>query len=278
MSVIVDKQISYTFTSNPATGAQNIQNNGASFSVSMNTPIRIPAGTLECTLETIQAAIWYTTPNIAAAYGNNLLSFSYNGTLYNLTITDGLYGVKDLNAIISRLLANSGLPSNLFLITGDDSTQRTIITYTLSGVQIDFTIANSIRTVLGFNSRLSPATVSVAGQSDFSDNTAVFNRINSFFIRSSMVTGGLLLNNVGSSIIAAVPISAVPGSQINYSPTIPIPVDASNLPGVSLQSIRFDLLDQDLRYVNTVGEYYSVTIVIKYKLLLTDKNLPLIPN
>jgi hypothetical protein len=280
MSVIIEKQICYAFSSNTATGAQNIQNNGASFSVALNSPIYIPKGTVDCTVEVLQAAVWNTSPNIAAEFGNNQLRFSYAEVLYYFVIPDGLYGLKDLNATISRLLANAGLPSNLFLLSGDDSTQKTIITYTVAGVLIYFNVANSIRTVLGFDARLSPAgeNSSVAGQNDTSDTPAMFNRINSFFVRSSMVNNGLPLNNVGSGIIAAIPITAKPGSQINYNPTNPIAVDANNLPGNTLQFISFDLLDQDLRFVNTVGEYYSITLAIKYKLLLTTENLPMVPN
>ena len=279
MSVIVDKQLSYTFSSNTSTGAQNIQNNGASFSVALNSPIYIPKGTVDCTVEVLQAAVWNTSPNIAVEFGNYRLSFSYNETVYGFVIPDGLYSLTDLNTTISRLLANAGLASNLFILSGDQSTQKTVITYSVSGVRIDFTNPDSIRTVLGFDARLSPVGgISAAGQSDFSDNTAVFNRINSFFVRSSMVNNGLPLNNVGSGIIAAIPITAAPGSQINYAPTIPIAVDASNLPGTTLQFISFDLLDQELRYVNTVGEDWSITLAIKYKILLTIESLPMVPN
>jgi len=279
MSVIVDKQLSYTFSSNTSTGATNIQNNGASFSVALNSPIYIPKGTVDCTVEVLQAAVWNTSPNIAAEFGNNRIRFGCNEVGYTFVIPDGLYSLTDLNTTISRLLANAGLPSNLFLLSGDQSTQKTVITYSFDGVQIDFDIINSIRTVLGFDARLSPAGgSSVDGQSDFSDNTAVFNRINSFFVRSSMVNNGLPLNNVGSGIIAAVPITAAPGSQINYAPNIPIAVDASNVPGTTLQFISFDLLDQDLRYVNTVGEDWSITLAIKFKILLTTEDLPMVPN
>jgi hypothetical protein len=93
-----------------------------------------------------------------------------------------------------------------------------------------------------------------------------------------MVNNGLPLNNVGSGIIASIPITSSPGSQINYSPTVPIPVDASNLPGTTLQFITFDLLDQDLCYVNTVNEDWSITLSIKFKILLTTESLPLVPN
>jgi hypothetical protein len=227
----------------------------------------------------LQAAVWNTSPNIAAGFDNNHLSFTYAEIRHDFIIPDGLYSLTDLNTTISRMLANNYLPSNLFLLSGDQSTQKTVITYTAEGVRIDFDVPNSIRTVLGFNDRQSPpAGDSVAGQSDFSDTTAVFNRINSLFVRSSMVNNGLPLNNVGTGIIAAIPISAPPGSQINYTPSNPIPVDANNLIGNSLQVINFDLLDQDLRFVSTVGDYWSITLAIKYKILLTADNLPMLPS
>jgi hypothetical protein len=156
MSVIVDKQLSYTFSSNTSTGAQNVQNDGASFSVALNSPIYIPKGTVDCTIEVIQASVWNVSPNIAAEFGNNLLNFTYNEVPYEFVIPDGLYSLTDLNTTISRLLANAFLPGNLFLLSGDQSTQETVITYTVAGVRVDFTINDSIRTVLGFDARLSP--------------------------------------------------------------------------------------------------------------------------
>ena len=88
MSVIVDKQLCYTFSSNTSTGATNIQNNGASFSVALNSPIYIPRGTVDCTVEVLQAAVWNTSPNIAAEFGNNLLRFIYNAVVYDFIIPD----------------------------------------------------------------------------------------------------------------------------------------------------------------------------------------------
>lgn len=58
MSVIVDKQLCYTFSSNTSTGAQHIQNNGASFSVALNSPIYIPKGTVDCTIDKYRGRVW----------------------------------------------------------------------------------------------------------------------------------------------------------------------------------------------------------------------------
>lgn len=268
-SVIVDKQLSFSFSSNPATGALNVRNDGSSFSVALDTAIRIPKDAVDCTLDVIQASLWYTMPNIAQSFGNNTLYFTYNGNAYVFAIPDGLYSLSDLNSAISRHLSNIGLPSNLFIISGDSSTQKTIITYTIAGVRIDFNSPNNIRTVLGFNARLSPVNANaVAGQSEYSDTQAKFNRINSFLVRSSLVNHGLPINNTGAGIIASIPITSSPGAQINYQPNISITINAANIPESPIQFINFDLLDQDLRSVNTLGEYWSITVQIKYKIIL----------
>jgi len=99
---------------------------------------------------------------------------------------------------------------------------------------IDFTQANTIRTILGFNSQLVPAAPStVVGENYESSVEAVFNRINFFYIRSSLVNNGLPINGVSGNIISQIPITAPPGSQINYSPQNVIAIEARNLIGVT---------------------------------------------
>ncbi len=277
-SVIVDKVQSYVFSSNPAIGAINKSLDGSSFSVALNNPISVPTGTVSCTLDAIAASIWNVSPNISAAFGNNKFYFSQAGTPYVVTITDGLYSLPQLNAFLGRFFVNNGLQKNLITFTGDESTQKSIITFNFVGTQIDFTQANTIRTILGFNSQILPLVPSVIQGENYTSNTiAVFNRINSFFITSSLVNSGLPLNGTPGNIIAQIPITASPGSQINYQPQNVIEVSGRNLIGNSVQYVTFTLLDDQLRPVNTLGEYWSVTIHIHAKLLLSTTNLPLLP-
>lgn len=279
-SLLIPKVSSYTFSSDPAVGAINVRNNGSSFSVNLNRAIAIPRGSVDCTVDVIQANIWYVMPNISAALGNNNFYFSSAVTLpgaYHIVVPDGLYSMNDLNNTLQRDFANLGFASNIMVFTGDDPTQRSVITYTIAGLQVDFTQANTIRTILGFDSRLSPAIASTAGESDTSDTTATFNGINSFYVRSSLISSdGLPINNTGTGIIAAVPISAEPGTQIVYQPQVPIDVDARNLIGSSVQYITFDLLDDQLRPVNTLGESWSITMHIHYSILMTTERVPLL--
>ena len=267
MSVIIKKTTTLSFSSNSSFGANNVRNSGSTFDVALHNPIKIPANAVDCDMFLTQASIWNTSPNISAAYRNNKFYLKKDSNNYTFTIPDGLYSLTDLSATLSRLFVNAGLPTNTVVLSGDLSTQRTVLTYPLAGVQVDFTQNNSVRDVLGFNSRLSPAAVSTPGLSDNSDNIAKFNRINSYFIRSSMLENGMTINNYGGGLIGNVLITEKPGSQINYQPVNPIPINAENLIGKSIRNISFDLLDDSFRNVDTNGELWSFTVSIKYKIL-----------
>jgi len=204
--------------------------------------------------------------------------FSHLGTPYVIAIDTGLYSLAQLNGVLGRFFVNNSLPKNLIVFSGNDATQKTIVTFNYVGTQIDFTQANTIRTILGFNSQLVPAAPStVVGENYESSVEAVFNRINFFYIRSSLVNNGLPINGVSGNIISQIPITAPPGSQINYSPQNVIAIEARNLIGKTIQQIRFELLDDQLRPVNTLSEYWSITLHIHSQLLLSTLTLPLIP-
>ena len=279
-SVLIPKVTSYAFSSDPAAGAKNLHNKGSSFSVALNKAISIPVGAMNCSVDVIQANIWFVTPNISADLGNNKFYFNSavtNPGAYLITIPDGLYSLDDLNATLSREFANLGFAANIILLSPDGPTSKSIITYTIAGLDVNFTQANTIRTILGFNSRVSPVTPpSIAGESETSDNPAAFNQINSFYIRSSLIAAdGLPINNIAAGIIAAVPITAVPGDQIVYQPQSPIDIDATSIIGRPIQSISFDLVDDQFRPVNTVGEFWSIILHIHYSILISTEKVPL---
>lgn len=277
-SVIFEKTQSFVFSSNPALGAINISPDGSEFTVAMDSPIVVPHGVIDCTIDVIAASIWNVSPNISAAFGNNKFYFSYLGVPYVVTIADGLYSLPQLNAYLGRFFVNNGMQKNLIVFTGDDSTQKSVITFNFVNTQIDFTQPNTIRTILGFNSSLVPPVPStVQGENYTSQNIAVFNRINFFYVKSNLVNSGLPLNGTPGNIIAQIPITASPGSQINYSPQNVISIAARNLIGNTFQAVRMTLLDDQLRAVNTLGEYWSITLHIHMQYLLSTTNLPILP-
>jgi len=127
---------------------------GSMFSVSLSSPLRIPRDAVDVKMGVIQAAIWNTSPNIAASFGNNNFTFTTSvapaGT-HSITIPDGLYSVAALDSYLSSQFVNLGYPSNLITIGGNDATGQSTLTFLTNGDSVDFTVATSVASLMGFN-------------------------------------------------------------------------------------------------------------------------------
>jgi hypothetical protein len=275
MSVIVNKSITLTFTNNPALGATQISADGSQFSVSLDNPINIPKSAVSCTGEIISASVWYVQPNISTTLKNNNFTYIYNGDTYEVLIPDGLYSLDQLSSYISKKFLETGFDPSLITITGDDATQRTVLTFSQPNLYVNFDVTNSIRTVLGFNEEIVPSSPQAANYFQYSDTEAKFNSINNFYIRSNF-TDGIAINNTNFGILTTVPIPTTNsvGRQIQYQPNRPIIVNMPELVGKPLRNLTFQLIDDQLRPCPTLGEFYSFTLQINYSILLTDKDVP----
>jgi hypothetical protein len=196
---------------------------------------------------------------------------------FTVALPDGLYSLDALASYLSTQFQNNGHPPNVVSFSGSDATQSAVLTFSTAGDSIDFTVAGSVGPLLGWPA---PGVVVVAPVNDysaFSPQPAAFNRVNSYIIRSDLVTGGIQLNGSSRSIVAAVPINVRPGSQINFAPAEPSFFDASELIGNPRQALSFELLDQSLRPTPTAGEFWSVTLILKYGVLLSSLPVPMRP-
>lgn len=278
MSVIIKRQAPFFFSSDVSTGAINVSQNGSVFSVILDNPISIPNAAVNCEVGIVDAQVWYVNPNISAELKNNIFEFTTTAApagTYTITLSDGLYSLAELNSAISNAIINLGLPASLFIFSGDDATQSTVITILTSGDSIDFTVANSLKTVLGFASAV--YTAPSANYNLYSPNSAAFNADNSYLISSDITPVGIPVNSKSFGTLVNIPITAVPGSQILYMPANIVWSDASNLIGQNKQFLNFRLTNQSLTPVNTVGETWQFTLVIRWQILLTDKSVPLRP-
>lgn len=264
--VRVEKQFTAFFNSDPRSGSTPVGTLGNAFEVQLNNAINIPRDALNCTLEVVQAQIWNTSPNISSAIGNNVITFTYNGTPYTFTIPDGLYGIAELNSSLLLFFQaqNPPLPDNLFQLTANESTQKVIITFGDSGCQITFG-SNSPYEVLGFNQGdiVPPVPSSNPPQNIIAPNVAGFNRINTYYIKTNLISGGIPQNIFSTGIIAQVPITSSVGDLIIYQPFNPMKSDATELIGNSKQRFAFSLVDQLERNVEVI-EPFNLSILIRY--------------
>jgi hypothetical protein len=254
---------SYFFSSSPSAGAESITPDGSGFSVSFQQPLTIPKGASMCEIGVSTAPIWNTSYNVSSEFLNNHLSVTHLGTTYDILLADGLYSLDGLNSYIQRALTNLGLPSTLFLLTGDTASQRAVITIDTAGDSVNFEQPLSVCALLGFNPV--KITAATAKQHIYSQNQAQLNRTNMYLLLSDLVTNGLPVNARGRGVIGVIPIVAATGSQDNYMPTNILWADCSELIGNSRMNVRFQLVNQSLQATPTSGESYSFTIMLRWE-------------
>lgn len=272
---LIEKQFSAFFNSSVSSGSVKIGNLGNRFQVQLETPFAIPSDSIYASLEVVSTKVWNVSPNISALIGNNKLYFTYAGYNFTIQFPDGLYGIDELNKHLSIYFNDSViLPNDLFLFSENPSTQKVSIQINYLGVMINFQFPNSCIDVLGFYTTHDPindiftSTIVldsvVAGASFVAPNQARFNRIVNYYITSNLLSDGIPINSKSMGIIAEIPINVGVGSLVNYLPTNPLKIDCSDLIGQSKQLVSFALLDQEGRDVETSGEDFSLTIVIRY--------------
>lgn len=266
--VLVHDTKAFIFSSRGSDEVQPLNDIGSSFRVTRRDPIKIEEDCEKITLEVNMASIWNSSPNISDVNGNNHFVIEYNGEKQDIVIVNGLYGVSELNGYLQQKIKELGFPEDLLILTGDSSTQKTIISFKYDNTII-YWDANSCWEIIGFEQ--GTTTTADADNSVYGDLVAEFNRISSYYITSNLVTDGIPVNNLNPGIIATIPITEKPGSLMTFEPINPVSCSATKLKQ-GMQTIEFTLYDQLLRPV-IMPEIWLFSVVIKYSYFKRDKTL-----
>lgn len=253
--------------------ATNVSALGSEFTTVLDKEITFPRNTVQASVYLDRLVTTYTYPNITEP--NNHLYIDDNGVFYDVVIPKGLYNLTALNSAIVRVLTSLGGDPNTLKLVGDTSRQIVIIQYLKTGVQVDFTQPDTIRDILGFNSRFSPPAPSAAvNETDDGDTVAQFNKIKYLLLECpSLVKYGYSLDSTSSTpILAQIPITVAPSKQLIYEPTsTPDKIDVIDVVFGEIQDLSFRLLDQDRNPVDTNNDSFSVKIVFEYKVQVSDR-------
>ena len=191
--------------------------------------------------------------------------------LFDIPIPSGLYNVQELNKALQRgigLISHDGVrfSTRSIQISGNQATQRVILILS-TGITYEqsTTLPNNISGILGYIDQ--DRVISHQLDNDYfeADGVAQLTRINAFYIHADMVLEGLTINNGYDSVLAEVQISEPPGSLITYRPYNPFRLNGNHLKYGSRQLLTFYLTDERNRPVDTNGEAFSFSIVVKYK-------------
>lgn len=258
---MITRSINLLASSDTDAGAENVSSDGSQFSITLSNPIQIPRNAINPRVSVEKATIWWTILNIEEGV-NDTFYVNHSSTDYTVTIEPGLYDITGLNTALTRGLNNEEFTSTITL-TGDNNTQKSILTIADTAVTVDFTQSDTFRELLGFDSQTIVSTV--ADESFTSDNVANFSSIGSFLIHSDLTDKGIIINNRYSQAVAQVLIDVSPGSQIVYEPYRPSTTAAKMLAGSLKQNIRFWLTDQNGNAVNTNEESWTALMRIQYE-------------
>lgn len=269
--MMVPHEISIIASSDPNNGAINRSADGSQFEIQLEDALQIPAEAVNITIDVEESTIWWSVPNIITGVNDMIYITAPRAsddalTVYNIQVPQGLYDLSGLNQAVLRELENDGAktnPSPVINLNPDDATQKVELRYNYIGVEIDFTLGDTFRDILGFNSQVVGPFIT-APINTLADNTAAFNTVNYFLIHSDLTNRGIRFNNTYSQTIAQVLIDVPPGSQIVSKPFNPARINARELGGAKRTNIRFWLTDDSQRAVNTNNEYYTCRVAIKY--------------
>lgn len=200
----------------------------------------------------VNANLWYSWYNIAAAFNNNTLSYSYNAGVdwVVITIPDGNYQLTDIDAEIKRQMKanthfNNADPDNpRYYITfaANFSTQKCRIELSNS-YQVD--LDASIADLLGFAAGI------ITSTTEGPDIVDITRGINTLSIKCSLV-GQSYNNEVAGDILFQFVPDTQPGGNIALEPNerLYIPIRPTH----EIHTIRMKIEDQLNRRVDFNGE------------------------
>lgn len=256
----------YQFTNSGSTyHADNVSKNR--FTIQLSRPIAVPHHAKNVMMKCLYASIWNTSPNITTTQTFHIEKTN-SATTYNITVPVGLYGVQDIQDLLSRGLESHGLSDDYIELIPNYATQKVIFVFKDTSTVIlfddnQYQDTSQLRTLLGFSAREVGPVSAAYGQVE-GDSVAQFNQINSFHVGTSLLNGGgIRINDNESSTAAIIPINNAPGSQILFSPFNPISLSADHLIGNMISTVKFWITDEKQRDV-IMNEPFEILFSITF--------------
>ena len=228
---------------------------GSSLSAVLNPEISASAG---CHFDIAFGSIetYYSFPNLDDTNNRILVSSKRWKGWKTFVIGKGCYSVPDINKALQLLFKQEG-GENVVQFYPYYNTLRCRMVVA-AGAKVDVRIDNSLRTVLGFGSRLYIA----SGLKEAiyrSPNVVNIMKVNSILVHCDLV-GSSYLNGSRRPIIYSFFPDAEPGSKIIERPSqyIYLPVDSAVIRGVNVW-----LTDQSLNPIDLRGEELTCKLFLR---------------
>lgn len=200
---------------------------------------------------------YYSFPNIDTTNNNFRYSPDKGTTWVNIDIPEGSYEITAINLYIQQTMKDKGhfdSANDKYYITieTNNSTLKSVLQIG-PNYKVDFTSANSIRTVLGFNSQ--------TYSEGYNESENIVNILNVSSLRvTSDVIGSSYTNGETENIIYSFFPNVGPGYKIIQEPRnlIYLPVILK-----TISEMETKLLDQNRKLINLRGEQLSIRFHIR---------------
>ena len=200
---------------------------------------------------------YYSFPNIDST--NNIFRYSADsGVTWNvIAVPEGSYELANINSyIVERMKLNNHYDvindSPHISFEANTNTLKTVLNIN-AGYQVDFTIANSLRTVLGFDSQIFTQ--------GYYESTNIVNimSINSILINLDIINGSYVNGERTTTIYSFFP-DVSPGYKIIEAPVnlVYLPLNTNKI-----ETITMTVTDQKGNLLNTRGEVITARFHIR---------------
>ena len=235
-----------------------ISNNKTDFVTRFNPPLQLKKGK-QYEMALLNLETYYSFPNIDST--NNNFKYSPDGgdNWFTVTVPEGSYEIRDIDAAIKQQMkTNNHYDSQddeyYVSIAANSSTLKTILTLD-NNYQVDFTLNNSMRHLLGFNSAIYTAR--------YQESESVVNivSINSILVNIDIISGSYVNGRMQPVIYSFFP-TVSPGYKIVERPPhlkyLPVTLE-------TITNLRTYITDQDGNLLNLHGEVVTIRLDIRQK-------------
>jgi len=207
----------------------------------------------------ISLETYNSIPNISS--DNNIFKYSNNNgsTWKIITLPTGAYEIEAINnEILRNMIINGDSGEDTFYINIDAniSTQSSIVNITNTNYRVDFSVTNSIGSMLGFDSAILNSGYNI------SPRPVDIMKVNSIRVNIDDIIEGSYVKGIPGPTIYSFFPRASPGSKVIERPTYPIFYSISLY---YISYIRLWLSDQNGNPIDLRGESLSVRIALREK-------------
>jgi hypothetical protein len=201
---------------------------------------------------------YYSFPNIDST-NNNFRYSPDNGTTWgNIDLPTGSHEIDDINNYIQRIMKENGhynSADNTYYVSVEpnNNTLKCVVNIESSTYKVDFTSANSIRTVLGFNSQIY--------SNGYHESENIVNILNISSLRVTCdIIGSSYINGGTDNIIYSFFPKVGPGFKVIEEPLhmIYLPVTLN-----TISSLEVKLIDQNGKLIDLRGEDLAIRFHIR---------------